>query len=261
MGLAELWSETNKLVMHKLAPMVRREADGSFVALEFEERLAVIFARSLCEHFHGVLARASIIAIEQQMESQSTVVMATALWSVISVLYPTAVVVKVTPQAWRAFFSVNVHGYPQFKDDDEKHDYANRKRMSGLFLREYIPLAAWEECVREFDIREVNRNGNSCPDNYDGIEAAIIACYALRNYDELRLQPVKPAAPKSVQVRNLRPFISVQTHVTIPARRHVRPALEERGTRQTPERRALDRRASKKGGRGKVFGKRKRVKR
>lgn len=232
LGFAEYWDGEKRLVMHKITPMYRREPDGTNVALEFEERLAVEFARALCIRFDDVLSKASIIAVEQQMassykskdkegdseyksqamQSLATVVMATALWSVFAVRYPNAVVVKITPQEWRRYYRINCKRYPTMSDKS----YEQRKVMSGYFLRDYLPAQKWSEVVNEFKIRDLNRNGNYCGDNHDAVEASIIACYALRNYELLRSRREREALPKARQIKDLRPMVRVEVPFVAP---------------------------------------------
>lgn len=233
LGFAEYWANEQKLVMHKITPMYRREPDGTNVALEFEERLAVEFARALCVRFDDVLSKASIIAVEQQMasgykppkqedgdsgyksatmQSLATVVMATALWSVFAVRYPGAVVVKITPQEWRRYYRVNKKRYPAMSDKS----YEQRKVMSGYFLRDHLPAQKWNEIVNEYKIRDLNRNGNFCGDNYDAVEASIIACYAYRNYELLRSRRDREALPKMRQIKDMRPMIRVEVPFVAP---------------------------------------------
>jgi hypothetical protein len=83
-------------------------------------------------------------------------------------------------------------------------------------MRDHLPLCKWNEVVREFGIRELNRNGNFTGENYDGVEAGIMACYAVRNFEQLRALRDREAVPKEKQDKGLRPLIRVEVPFVAP---------------------------------------------
>lgn len=161
LGLAFLQNDV--VEMHKMAPFTIKTKNG-YKSVSFEERFALDFAIGLAKRYKKRFEQAAMIGVEQQMKSQSMIVVSVALWSVLRAMFPQTPVVKVRPHDWHEHLHLT-HG-----------DYGTRKAMSADYVESMVPIDEWDEMQRSFQLPKNRKK------NVDAFEATLIAMYLRDNY-------------------------------------------------------------------------------